>query len=148
GRSLFPEDVELLLHEGLLRQRLRDYAGAESCFRSILALPAGNYLVGLDLALRGYKTRHALAELYFEQRRWADAETEWRTGVAGKPGFSPAWLGLGEIYLACQQWPLLEQAMARAARAGGNVTHLRSRMEQARNPPGIPPAPLARPQQG
>jgi glycosyltransferase involved in cell wall biosynthesis/Flp pilus assembly protein TadD len=97
GRALFPNDVELRLHEGLLRRQLRDYAGAEACLKSILTLPATACLGGLDLGLRGYKTRHALAELYLEQRRYADAEAEWRAVVAEQPGFGPAWRGLEEV---------------------------------------------------
>jgi tetratricopeptide (TPR) repeat protein len=132
GRTLFPADVELLLHEGLLRRQLRDYGGAESCLRRILTLPATSCLGGLDLGLRGYKTRHALAELYLEQRRFADAETEWRRVVAEQPGFGPAWLGLGDSCLALQKWEDLEQVLARLDLAGVDATRLREGMRQAR----------------
>jgi tetratricopeptide (TPR) repeat protein len=134
GRALFPNDVELLLHEGLLRRQMRDFGGAESCLRRILEQPATSCLVGLDLALRGYKTRHALAELYAEQRRHADAEAQWRLVVADQPGFVPAWLGLGELYLARRDWPALEQVIARLEAAGADARRLRDRMEQAARP--------------
>jgi tetratricopeptide (TPR) repeat protein len=132
GRALFATDVELLLHEGLLRRQLRDYAGCESCLRRILTLPAASCLGGLDLGLRGYKTRHALAELYLEQRRFADAETEWRRVVSEQPGFGPAWLGLGQTYLAWQKWEALERVLHRLDAAGLDAKPLRERMRQAR----------------
>ncbi|HEX4608633.1 MAG TPA: glycosyltransferase family 2 protein, partial [Urbifossiella sp.] len=36
GRGLYPDDIELLLHHGLLLQRRKDYPAAEACFRRIL----------------------------------------------------------------------------------------------------------------
>jgi tetratricopeptide (TPR) repeat protein len=131
GRALFATDVELLLHEGLLRRQLRDYGGAESCLRRILTLPATSCLGGLDLGLRGYKTRHALAELYLEQRRFAEAETEWQQVVAEQPGFGPAWLGLGQSCLALQKWDALEQILVRLDAAGVDASRLREGMRQA-----------------
>jgi tetratricopeptide (TPR) repeat protein len=131
GRALFPNDVELRLHEGLLRRQLRDYAGAESCLRGILSLPPTACLGGLDLGLRGYKTRHALAELYLEQRRYAEAEAEWRAVVAEQPGFGPAWVGLGEVHLARGEWQALEQVIARLGNAGPDARHLWERWRQA-----------------
>ncbi len=98
--KLFPLDVDLLLHHGLLLRRQKDYPAAEQCFRTILTVPPGNYPVGLDLGLRGYKTRNALAELYFEQRRFDEAETEWKAVVDEQPGFIPGSVGLAEIEAA------------------------------------------------
>jgi tetratricopeptide (TPR) repeat protein len=143
GRALFPTDVELSLHEGLLRRQLRDYAGAESCLRRILTLPPTTCLGGLDLGLRGFKTRHALAELYVEQQRWADAETEWRLAVAEHPGFGPAWLGLGQCCLALQQWDALEQVLVRLDAAGEDGTRLREALRQTRARQAAGCSPLA-----
>jgi tetratricopeptide (TPR) repeat protein len=100
GRRLYPDDVELLLHHGLLLQRLKDSPAAEGCFRAILSLPEGNYPVGLDLGLRGFKTRHALAELLRDQGRLAEAEHQWRSALAEQPGFGPGWVGLAGVLLA------------------------------------------------
>jgi tetratricopeptide (TPR) repeat protein len=129
GRALFPEDVELLLHEGLLLRQLRDHAGAEACLRRILVLPAASCLGGLDLRLRGYKTRHALAELYLEQRRHGEAEAEWQAVVAEEPGFAPAWVGLGEVHLARGEWAAVERVLARLH--GTDAERLRERLSAA-----------------
>ncbi|HEX4612281.1 MAG TPA: tetratricopeptide repeat protein, partial [Urbifossiella sp.] len=99
-RGLYPDDIELLLHHGLLLQRRKDYPAAEACFRRILALPPGRYPVGLDLGLRGYKTRNALADLFLEQGRLAEAEAEWRAALAEEPGFGPGRVGLAAVALA------------------------------------------------
>jgi glycosyltransferase involved in cell wall biosynthesis len=100
GRKLYPEDIELLLHHGLFLQRKKDYSGAETCFRRILALPPGTYPVGLDLGLLGYKTRNALAELFLEQGRLAEAKEQWLMALAKEPGFVPGRVGLATIALA------------------------------------------------
>ncbi|HEX4609186.1 MAG TPA: glycosyltransferase family 2 protein, partial [Urbifossiella sp.] len=100
GRGLYPDDIELLLHHGLLLQRRKDYPAAEGCFRRILALPPGRYPVGLDLGLRGYKTRNALADLYLEQGRLAEAEAEWQAALAEEPRFGPGRVGLAAVALA------------------------------------------------
>jgi tetratricopeptide (TPR) repeat protein len=54
-----------------------------------------------------------LAVLYFEQGRTAEAEAHWRAALAEQPAFEPAWLGLGELYLAQGRWQELEQAIGR-----------------------------------
>lgn len=100
GRELYPTDIELLLHHGLLLQRIRDYPAAEACFRRILALPPGNYLGGLDLSLKGYKAHNALADLFLEQGRLGEAEVEWRKALAESPDFGPAHVGLASVALA------------------------------------------------
>jgi glycosyltransferase involved in cell wall biosynthesis len=97
GRKLFPDDVELLLHQGLFLQCRKEYLAAESNFRRILSLRSGKYPVGLDLGLLGYKTRNALADLYTEQKRWQEAETEWRAALAEEPGFTLGKVGLATI---------------------------------------------------
>ena len=99
GQKLFPDDVELLLHYGLFLQSRKLYANAETCFRRILFLPRGNYPVGLDLGLLGYKTHNALAELYAEQKRWQESEAEWRAALADEPGFAWGKVGLATVAL-------------------------------------------------
>jgi glycosyltransferase involved in cell wall biosynthesis/predicted O-methyltransferase YrrM len=99
GRKLFPDDVELLLHYGLFLQSRKSYVEAETLFRRILSLPSGNYPVGLDLGLLGYKTHNALADLYVEQKRWQEAEAEWRAALAEEPGFTLGKVGLATVAL-------------------------------------------------
>jgi tetratricopeptide (TPR) repeat protein len=100
GCELFPKDVELWLFLGLFLRKQKDYEDAEKCFRHILGQSAGSYPVGLDLGLRSYKTRHALAELLAQQGRWKEAAEEWRAVVAEQPRFGPGWVGLAEAAAA------------------------------------------------
>ncbi len=67
---------------------------------------------------RDNKARHNLAVIYQEQGRLAEAEEQWRTAVASEPHFLPAWVGLGEVYLAQGRWKELEEATTRLAKAG------------------------------
>jgi tetratricopeptide (TPR) repeat protein len=86
--------------EANLLQEAGDHAAAEGRLRALLAAPQETAYSGLDAGLRGYKVRHNLAVLYRDQKRYAEAETEWEAAVAEEPGFGPAWVGLGELHLA------------------------------------------------
>jgi tetratricopeptide (TPR) repeat protein len=80
---------------------------------SMGALPLGmapvNHFGSADAGLHGATTRHHLAMLYQRQGRQADAEAEWRLLLREQPAFAPAWFGLGELFLAGQRWPELEE---------------------------------------
>jgi GT2 family glycosyltransferase/thioredoxin-like negative regulator of GroEL len=117
GRGYYPDDVELLFQEGLARRELGDH------FASVTA------------GLGGYLTRHNLAVVYAEQGRHPEAESQWRAALAERPDFEPAWLGLGELYLAQRRWPELEETARRwEERPAGAVQAevLRARGELAR----------------
>lgn len=109
GRSQYPDDAELLFQEGLLRRELSDPAGAELCLLRLLDAREGEHFASLDVGLRGHKTRHNLAVLYQEQGRLAEAEAQWRAAVSERSDFAPAWLGLGELYLAQDRRANLEE---------------------------------------
>jgi tetratricopeptide (TPR) repeat protein len=59
--------------------------------------------------LGGRQARHRLALLYREQGRADEAEAQWQGALAEDWAFLPAWLGLGELYLAAGRWPELER---------------------------------------
>jgi tetratricopeptide (TPR) repeat protein len=111
GRSLYPDDPELLFSEGTLRHQLGDPAGAEDCLLRLLTAQEPAHFASVDTGLRGYKARHNLAVLYREQGRAAEAEAHWQAAVAERPDFLPAWVGLAELYLAQQRWPDVERAV-------------------------------------
>ncbi len=104
GRARFPDDAELLFHEGLLLRAHGDRRGAELAWRMLLAIKPGPHFASLDASLRGYKTRYHLGVLLNEQGRAAEAEALWRAAVAEQPGFVPAWEQLAGLYLAQQNW--------------------------------------------
>jgi tetratricopeptide (TPR) repeat protein len=117
GRSHYPEDVELLFQEGVVRRGLSDLAGAEVCWRQALAVPPGQHFASVHTGLRGYLSRCNLGGLYREQGRDAEAEAQWRAALAEQPGCEPAWRGLGELYLAQGRWNDAE-ALARELERG------------------------------
>jgi GT2 family glycosyltransferase/tetratricopeptide (TPR) repeat protein len=130
GRALYPDDMELLFQEGLVLRTLGDTAGAESRFQRLLGAREGEHFASVDPGLRGYKTRHNLAVLYHEEGRVGEAEAQWRAAVAECPGFTPGWLGLGEICLARGSWDALATIVAHLeARA---TTALDARLLRAR----------------
>src|SRR5205814_473412 len=100
GQGCYPNDPELLFHEGQLRREGGDLRGAEAALVRLLQEPLESFITcGLDLGLKGYKGRCALAEVYRDQGRQADAEREWRAALAEQPNFTPAWLCLGDMWL-------------------------------------------------
>jgi GT2 family glycosyltransferase/Tfp pilus assembly protein PilF len=110
GRQLYPEDAELLFQEGLLLREQGQREAAEACFRRLLSRREGEHFGSVDAGLQGYKARHNLAVLYQEQKRWPEAEAQWRLALAEQPDFGQAWLGLAEILLGQGRWPELEDA--------------------------------------
>jgi Flp pilus assembly protein TadD len=52
-----------------------------------------------------------LALLYHRKGMMAEAEAQWRAVVLEQPEHLPAWLGLGELYLAQAKWPELEDVV-------------------------------------
>ena len=90
GRGHYPEDCELLFQQALLLLETRNPAEAERCFLHLLEKREGAHFASLDLGLQGYKARHNLAVLYYEQGRLAEAEAQWRAALAEQPNFAPA----------------------------------------------------------
>ena len=90
GRTHFPNDPELLFHEGQLRPRGGDSARRRS--GTAQAAPRAptkpTSLASVDPGLKGYKGRCALAEVYRDQGKLADAEREWRAALAEQPDFT------------------------------------------------------------
>jgi tetratricopeptide (TPR) repeat protein/glycosyltransferase involved in cell wall biosynthesis len=113
GRARCPDDTELMFVEGVLLLETGDPAGAVACLRQLLTIKPGAHFASLDVGLRGGKARHHLALAYQALGQTAEAEAEWQRALAEQPDFVPAWLGLGELYLAQGRWPELEAALAK-----------------------------------
>jgi GT2 family glycosyltransferase/tetratricopeptide (TPR) repeat protein len=108
GRSYYPDDVELLFQEGVVRRGLGDLEGAASCWEQVLEIRPMAYFSSVSTGLRGYLTRHNLAGVYHQLGRLAEAEAQWQEILKDKADYEPAWVGLSEIYLAQERWPELE----------------------------------------
>jgi tetratricopeptide (TPR) repeat protein len=67
----------------------------------------------LEIGYTGYLARHELALLYHRKGMNAEAEAEWRAVVEEQPEHLPAWLGLGEMYLAQAKWEPLQDIIQR-----------------------------------
>ncbi|HEV3144947.1 MAG TPA: tetratricopeptide repeat protein, partial [Gemmataceae bacterium] len=110
GRKLYPDDPEMLHVEAIARDDSGDSAGAESCYRRLLdGRENGNYFASVADGLRGHISRHNLAVLLFKQKRYTEAEVQWRMALTEEPEYLPAKMGLGEMYLERQNYTGMEQ---------------------------------------
>ncbi|MBV9123425.1 MAG: tetratricopeptide repeat protein, partial [Planctomycetes bacterium] len=113
GRTHFPEDIELLHQEGLLRFERGDLTGAEACLVRLLESRPENYFaIGVDPGLRGYQTWYKLGIIYRDQGKLAAAEAQWRAVLAERPEHAPAWIGLTDLLLSQGRYQEVEE-MAR-----------------------------------
>lgn len=135
GRKHFPDDAELLFHEGGIRCEMNDHGMAEALFLRLLGGQEAAHFASVDTGLRGYKARHNLAVVYIKQQRWAEAERLWHEALAEQPGFIPAWLGLGDVLMQQRRWPELEDLMQKLGQRSDGALEsaiLRSRAHLAR----------------
>jgi GT2 family glycosyltransferase/tetratricopeptide (TPR) repeat protein len=116
GRRWYPDDAQLLFQEGLLRDSQADDA-AEACWLRLIGTTDSPHFASVAEGLRGYKARHQLALHYDRRGRHAEAEAQWQAALKERPDFTPAWLGLGDLYV--------RQGMA------GQLEALARRLEQA-----------------
>jgi GT2 family glycosyltransferase/tetratricopeptide (TPR) repeat protein len=147
GLKIFPDDCEILLHQATVHREQNNLREASHSLEKLLALPPGRYFASLDDGVRGYRTRHQLAELYRAQGRHTEAEIQWRAALEDRPAFAPAALGLGELLLGQQRWPEVNDVADRLGRikneevnaevmrcrahfARGEFTEARSRLEE------------------
>ncbi len=100
GRNYYPDDAQLLFQEALLRRERRDLGGAEACLVRLISTNEGPHFASVAEGLRGHKARHNLAVIYQDQHRLAEAEEQWKAALAEHPAFTPAWVGLGGLYLS------------------------------------------------
>jgi glycosyltransferase involved in cell wall biosynthesis/Flp pilus assembly protein TadD len=130
GRLLFPEDVELLFHEGLLLFQKGDMGGAETCFLQLLSDRPRGYFASVDPALCSYLARYHLGEISLRTARSREAENWWRAVLDERPEFVPAALGLADIFLAERRQEDLDsllEGLSSDPRAGIDVLVLRGR---------------------
>jgi tetratricopeptide (TPR) repeat protein len=130
GRHYYPDDAELLFLEALVRQEQRDLLGAVACLERLIAGQEGEHFGSVATGLRGYRARHLLALLWREMGRLADAENEARNALAERLDYTPAWLELGEVYLAQERWPELDEVVVRLE--GDRQSWLEAAVLQAR----------------
>ncbi len=121
GRARFPNDMELLYQEGVVRRDLGDLIGAEACFLPLLsAAPQQDLALSMDPGLLGYLVRNELAGIYLRQQRPTEAEALWREVVVEQPNLTEAWLGLVEIWRSQGQLGALNAAEDAARRLESN----------------------------
>jgi tetratricopeptide (TPR) repeat protein len=141
GEVRCPDDAELLFLKGQLCQQRGDRPAARACWRHLLAIhsqtaaavPADGVFTSIDAGLRGPLVRHHLAVLDREDGQFADAEQQWRALLAVTPDFTPARLGLAELYVRQERWPELETLLAEVEpHAAGDAAVLHARMHLAR----------------
>ena len=130
GQRYYPEDAQLLFQEALMRREAGDLTGAEGCLLRLLETNEEPHFASVVEGLRGYKARHSLAVIYRETGRVTEAEAQWNAALREHPGFSSAWLGLGELYLAQGRTQELDGVITHLDGVAGTV--LRARWHMAR----------------
>ena len=101
GLEQFPQDTELLFHQGQLLGELGNLPEAEMCFLRLLTCPADTPLeYGVEVGLRGTRAHYLLGLLYEQQGRVEEAEFQYRAALADEPTYAFAWVGLGQLYLS------------------------------------------------
>jgi tetratricopeptide (TPR) repeat protein len=108
GLRHYPGEDDLLFREAMLHREQRDWVKAEACLGQLLESPTAAYIGWVSEGLRGFVARHNLAAIFLEQRRFAEAEAQWRQVLAERPNFLPARQGLEELYLVGQRWAELD----------------------------------------
>jgi GT2 family glycosyltransferase/tetratricopeptide (TPR) repeat protein len=142
GLKHFPEDIELLFVQGVLHRERGELApAAVSLERALTVIPPTQF-GSIDAGLRGYKGRHNLATVYHQQGRAAEAEAQWRSAVAERPDFLPAWIGLAELYLSQGRWSDFEEVVKRLegdpnASLEGEVMRARGHMKRQEFKPAL-----------
>ncbi|MCS6852349.1 MAG: glycosyltransferase [Gemmataceae bacterium] len=136
GRRSFPDETELIVQEGILRNELGDLAGAELALVTAWRGPAGPWRDGLDPRLHREQAMFHLGLVYRKQGRFAEAEALWRELVEQRVNYLDAWMALADLWLAQQRAAELLTAAARLEwqpLGGVAATLLRSRFHLARN---------------
>ena len=140
GRRFYPDDAQLLFQEAVLRQEEQDLDGAEACLLRLLGTQEGPHFASVAEGIRGYLARHNLAVIHREQGRNAEAEAQWLAALQEQPKFTPARLGLAELYLKQGRQQDLEKHLqtleassnGASSQAFIGVTALRARTHLAR----------------
>lgn len=132
GRQHLPVNLDLLLLHGLVLREQGDAAGAGACLLQVIEGTGGSHPAAKR---RRATARHNLATLAAQGQRWDEAESHWRAATTEVPDFVMAWLGLGEVCLACQRWPELDTIAARLEEelrqpAEAAVLQARARLDQ------------------
>jgi glycosyltransferase involved in cell wall biosynthesis len=118
GRALYPRDAELLFVESALLSDKRDWSQAEDRLKKLIGETDEEHFASVVIGLRGYKARHNLALLYFQQKRYAEAEDQWESALVEEPAFLPAQIGMGETLIQSRQWDKLEKHVDALNRQG------------------------------
>jgi GT2 family glycosyltransferase/tetratricopeptide (TPR) repeat protein len=115
GRQHYPDDIELLFQEGILRREEGDLEGAARSLEQLLYVQQPPHFASIDAGLQGYKGRHNLGLVYQQQGRLLEAEAQWQAALAERPGFLPSLLGLAELYLGLSRWTEFEGKLGQLA---------------------------------
>jgi glycosyltransferase involved in cell wall biosynthesis len=120
GLKAFPGDGELLFWEAILLRDRKDLQSAAERLLRILGSRPPDHLTSVDAGLYSYRSRNFLAEIYFDQGRYAEAEAQWRAVVAQWPALTGAWEGLARIEkhrTAAADQPLVVNVAASASQS-------------------------------
>ncbi|MBX3436539.1 MAG: glycosyltransferase [Planctomycetaceae bacterium] len=94
GRTIFPDDKELLFRQAMLKQQQGRLEAAVASYHEVLSITDGRHFTSVDAGLGGFKARHNLAILHEELEDFESAVHEWRRITEEQRDYAPAWRGL------------------------------------------------------
>lgn len=113
GLSVFPQDEELIFHQGSLAMRRSDFAAARRHFESIIHEERERHFTSVDVGILGHKTRHNLALVYMQLGKLDLAMNQWHQITRERPSYRPAWRGLADLCINTSDTVRLEETVAR-----------------------------------
>jgi glycosyltransferase involved in cell wall biosynthesis/SAM-dependent methyltransferase len=134
GRSMYPQDEELLFLEANLHLGAGRDTEAETALRALVERPGTHPRDGERRNLR-LAALHRLGTLLRRKGRPAEAEVQWRAVLAQSPDDAVALLELGEVLITLERWQELETVLPRLEQLPGrreDAAVLRSRALLAR----------------
>jgi tetratricopeptide (TPR) repeat protein len=136
GKTLYPDDKELLFRSAMLHHHFGRLQDAEQAYLSVLHNTEKRHFTSIDQGLAGYKARHNLALVYEEMGHLDQSESQWRQITRDVPEYTAGWRGLGEILIRRNDFATAERESARLLKKEGALHRegivLRGRLAAAR----------------
>lgn len=115
GRSLFPDDLELLFREAMLHHDAGRLDEAALAYERILLANPERHFTSVDRGIASFKTRYNLGVVFRDAGQLGRAEAQWRQVLTEVPNYRPAWNALFDLLLGQRRLTSAELVMEQMA---------------------------------